>query len=91
MKELMLGNKALARGLYEAGCSVVSSYPGTPGTEPEGICAGAPAGAERRPRSAERSVTGFWRVTHIMEILWKRHTGEDKELFRNHSSFNRIF
>ena len=33
MKELMLGNKAFARGLYEAGCSVVSSYPGTPSTE----------------------------------------------------------
>lgn len=33
MKELMLGNKALARGLYEAGCSIVSSYPGTPSTE----------------------------------------------------------
>ena len=33
MKQLMLGNKALARGLYEAGCSVVSSYPGTPSTE----------------------------------------------------------
>ena len=33
MKELMLGNKAVARGLYEAGCSVVSSYPGTPSTE----------------------------------------------------------
>ncbi len=33
MKELMLGNKALARGLYEAGCSVISSYPGTPSTE----------------------------------------------------------
>lgn len=29
----MLGNKALARGLYEAGCKVVSSYPGTPSTE----------------------------------------------------------
>ncbi len=29
----MLGNKALARGLYEAGVSVVSSYPGTPSTE----------------------------------------------------------
>lgn len=29
----MLGNQALARGLYEAGCSVVSSYPGTPSTE----------------------------------------------------------
>ena len=33
MKELMLGNKAFARGLYEAGCQFVSSYPGTPSTE----------------------------------------------------------
>lgn len=33
MKQLMLGNSALARGLYEAGCAVVSSYPGTPSTE----------------------------------------------------------
>lgn len=33
MKQLMLGNAAVARGLYEAGCSVVSSYPGTPSTE----------------------------------------------------------
>ncbi len=33
MKELMLGNKAAARGLYEAGCAFVSSYPGTPSTE----------------------------------------------------------
>ena len=33
MKELMLGNKALARGLYEAGVKFVSSYPGTPSTE----------------------------------------------------------
>ena len=29
----MLGNEAVARGLLEAGCSVVSSYPGTPSTE----------------------------------------------------------
>lgn len=29
----MLGNEALARGLWEAGCSFVSSYPGTPSTE----------------------------------------------------------
>ena len=29
----MLGNAAVARGLYEAGCSVISSYPGTPSTE----------------------------------------------------------
>ena len=33
MKELMLGNAAVARGLYEAGCCVISSYPGTPSTE----------------------------------------------------------
>ena len=33
MKTLMLGNAAAARGLYEAGCGVVSSYPGTPSTE----------------------------------------------------------
>ncbi len=33
MKQLMLGNKAFARGLYEAGCMVASSYPGTPSTE----------------------------------------------------------
>ena len=33
MKKLMLGNEAVARGLYEAGCSFASSYPGTPSTE----------------------------------------------------------
>lgn len=33
MKKLMLGNEAVARGLFEAGCKVVSSYPGTPSTE----------------------------------------------------------
>ena len=33
MKVLMLGNDAAARGLYEAGCEFVSSYPGTPSTE----------------------------------------------------------
>ncbi len=32
-KQLMLGNEAVARGLYEAGCRLVSSYPGTPSTE----------------------------------------------------------
>lgn len=31
--ELMLGNKAVARGLYEAGVCFISSYPGTPSTE----------------------------------------------------------
>ena len=33
MKTLLLGNEAAARGLYEAGCRFVSSYPGTPSTE----------------------------------------------------------
>ncbi|MCR5385536.1 MAG: indolepyruvate ferredoxin oxidoreductase subunit alpha [Treponema sp.] len=33
MKSLMLGNAAVARGLYEAGCSFIASYPGTPSTE----------------------------------------------------------
>lgn len=33
MKKLFLGNEAVARGLYEAGVKVVSSYPGTPSTE----------------------------------------------------------
>ena len=50
MKQLMLGNAAVARGLYEAGCSVASSYPGTPSTEiteeavkfPEIYCEWAP-------------------------------------------------
>jgi indolepyruvate ferredoxin oxidoreductase alpha subunit len=29
----MLGNEAVARGLYESGCRVASAYPGTPSTE----------------------------------------------------------
>ena len=33
MKKLLLGNHAVARGAYEAGVRVVSSYPGTPSTE----------------------------------------------------------
>ncbi len=33
MKQLMLGNAAAARGLFEAGCELISSYPGTPSTE----------------------------------------------------------
>ncbi|MBO4831250.1 MAG: indolepyruvate ferredoxin oxidoreductase subunit alpha [Oscillospiraceae bacterium] len=33
MKQLLLGNAAVAQGLYDAGCEVVSSYPGTPSTE----------------------------------------------------------
>lgn len=33
MKRIMLGNEAVARGMYESGCKIVSSYPGTPSTE----------------------------------------------------------
>ena len=33
MKQLMLGNAAAARGLFEAGWEFISSYPGTPSTE----------------------------------------------------------
>ena len=33
MRTLMLGYEAVARGLYEGGCSFISSYPGTPSTE----------------------------------------------------------
>ncbi len=32
-KKLLLGNEAVAAGLYEAGVRVISSYPGTPSTE----------------------------------------------------------
>ena len=33
MKKLVIGNEAVARGLWEGGVSVMSSYPGTPSTE----------------------------------------------------------
>lgn len=33
MKKILLGNAAVARGAYEAGANLVSSYPGTPSTE----------------------------------------------------------
>ncbi|HBN86009.1 MAG TPA: indolepyruvate ferredoxin oxidoreductase subunit alpha [Clostridiales bacterium] len=33
MKEIMLGNEGVARGVFEAGATVVASYPGTPSTE----------------------------------------------------------
>lgn len=36
----MLGNEAFARGAYEAGVKVVSSYPGTPSTEVTEVLAG---------------------------------------------------
>ena len=33
MKKLMIGNQAVAAGLYDGGLGLVSSYPGTPSTE----------------------------------------------------------
>ncbi len=33
MKKLLIGNEAVAAGLYDGGINVVSSYPGTPSTE----------------------------------------------------------
>ena len=50
MKQILLGNAAVARGAYEAGAAFVSSYPGTPSTEiteecvkfPEIYCEWAP-------------------------------------------------
>jgi len=32
-KKVMLGNEAIARGAWEAGCRVAAAYPGTPSTE----------------------------------------------------------
>jgi indolepyruvate ferredoxin oxidoreductase alpha subunit len=51
MKELLSGNEAIARGIYEAGIRICSAYPGTPSTEilenaakyqPEVYCEWAP-------------------------------------------------
>lgn len=33
MKKLMLGNEAIARGVYEVGTTIATAYPGTPSTE----------------------------------------------------------
>ncbi len=33
LKQLLTGNEAIARGLYEAGVTVAAAYPGTPSTE----------------------------------------------------------
>jgi indolepyruvate ferredoxin oxidoreductase alpha subunit len=33
MKEYLLGNVAIARGILEAGTGVVTGYPGTPASE----------------------------------------------------------
>ncbi|MGI6066359.1 MAG: indolepyruvate ferredoxin oxidoreductase subunit alpha [Bacillota bacterium] len=33
MKKILTGNEAIARGAYEAGCTIAAAYPGTPSTE----------------------------------------------------------
>jgi indolepyruvate ferredoxin oxidoreductase, alpha subunit len=33
MKKILSGNEAIARGAFEAGCTVAAAYPGTPSTE----------------------------------------------------------
>ena len=33
MKRLLIGNEAIALGLYHGGLGLVSAYPGTPSTE----------------------------------------------------------
>jgi indolepyruvate ferredoxin oxidoreductase alpha subunit len=41
-RQLMFGNEAVARGAWEAGCSVATAYPGTPATEINEYCATYP-------------------------------------------------
>jgi len=38
-REILLGNEAIARGLVEAGCTMTTSYPGTPASEIVGTLA----------------------------------------------------
>jgi len=33
MKQILLGNEAIAKGLIDAGCTILTSYPGTPASE----------------------------------------------------------
>lgn len=40
MKEIILGNKGVARGAYEAGVKIATAYPGTPSTEITELIAG---------------------------------------------------
>ena len=47
MKKLLLGNEAIARGAYEAGCTLCASYPGTPSTEITEYIQASPLAKER--------------------------------------------
>ena len=76
MKTLMLGNEAAARGLYEAGCSFVSSYPGTPSTEitecaakyPEIYAEWAPNEKTALESSAGASIAGIRTMTSMKHV-----------------------
>ncbi len=76
MKQLLLGNEAVARGLFEAGVRFVSSYPGTPSTEiteaavkfPEITCEWAPnekVAAEAASGAAIGGARSFCAMKHV--------------------------
>lgn len=76
MKQLLLGNEAVAQGLYEAGVRFVSSYPGTPSTEitetavkfPEITCEWAPnekVAAEAAAGAAIGGARSFCAMKHV--------------------------
>ncbi len=54
-RTLMMGNEAIARGVVESGCSVATSYPGTPASEILGAVA-AFAGSEGLPMHVQWAV-----------------------------------
>ena len=79
MKKLILGNAAVARGLYESGCEIVSSYPGTPSTEiteeaakfPEIYCEWAPnekVALETAFGSALAGKRSFCAMKHVLYV-----------------------
>ena len=76
MKQLYLGNEAVARGLYEAGVRVASAYPGTPSTEiteaavkyPEISCEWAPNEKVATEAACGASIAGarsFCAMKHV--------------------------
>ena len=76
MKQLYLGNEAVARGLYEAGVQVASAYPGTPSTEiteaavkyPEISCEWAPNEKVATEAACGASIAGarsFCAMKHV--------------------------
>ncbi len=76
MKKLLLGNEAVAQGLFEAGVRFVSSYPGTPSTEitetavkfPEIQCEWAPnekVAAEAAAGAAIGGARSFCAMKHV--------------------------